>query len=92
MSVEQIRVGGDNFGYVIYCERSKEAALVDPGMDASKVLQFIELKKLKLINYLLKFFSFILIVSATTERMPSRKNRLYPEIAPSESTENPIIL
>lgn len=49
MSMEQIRVGGDNFGYVIYCERSNEAALVDPGMDASKALRFIELKKLKLL-------------------------------------------
>ncbi len=49
MSPEQIRVGRDNFSYVIYCPESREAALVDPGFDASKALAFIDSKKLKLL-------------------------------------------
>ena len=35
MSVEQIRVGQDNFSYLIYCERTKKSAIVDPGFDGS---------------------------------------------------------
>lgn len=34
--IEQIRVGHDNFCYLIYCERTLIGAVVDPGMDASK--------------------------------------------------------
>ena len=42
MSVERIRVGRDNFSYLIHCPSSKKAALVDPGMDASEALDFID--------------------------------------------------
>ena len=35
MTVEQIRVGQDNFSYLIYCERTKKSAIVDPGFDGS---------------------------------------------------------
>ena len=38
MVVEQIRVGKDNFSYLIYCQSTKEAALVDPSYDAAKAL------------------------------------------------------
>ena len=38
MIVEQIRVGLDNFSYLIYCGRTKKAVLVDPGYDATKAL------------------------------------------------------
>lgn len=49
MAIEQVRIGSDNFSYVIYCENSKEAALVDPGFDASRALDFINNNKLKLL-------------------------------------------
>lgn len=41
MGIEQIRVGYDNFSYVIYCPTHKKAAIVDPGFDVTKSLQFI---------------------------------------------------
>ncbi len=48
MAVEQIKVGFDNFSYIIYCPVHKKAAIVDPGFDAIKILQFIALKELTL--------------------------------------------
>lgn len=48
MALEQIRVGYDNFCYVIYCPVHKKAALVDPGVDATQALEFIALKNLTL--------------------------------------------
>ena len=39
MAVLQIKVGQDNFSYIIYCERSKKAAIVDPGFDGSVPLK-----------------------------------------------------
>ena len=48
MSIEQIRVGFDNFSYVIYCPEQKRAAVVDPGFDATKILQFLSSKHLML--------------------------------------------
>ncbi|MGA1848195.1 MAG: hydroxyacylglutathione hydrolase family protein [Thermoplasmatota archaeon] len=41
MVVRQLRVGTDNFSYLIHDPLSHEAALVDPGMDASKALGII---------------------------------------------------
>lgn len=49
MPVEQIRVGRDNFSYVIYCGREKKAAIVDPGTDASQALDFIASNGLELL-------------------------------------------
>lgn len=49
MAVEQLRVGRDNFSYLIFCDSSKKAALVDPGMDASKALDLIESNALDLV-------------------------------------------
>jgi len=49
MSVEQIKVGNDNFSYVIYCPDTKKAALVDPSFDAAKAIEFIEENDLDLI-------------------------------------------
>ncbi len=46
--IEQIRVGFDNFSYVIYCPAQKKAAVVDPGFDDTKNLQFLSLKNLTL--------------------------------------------
>ena len=41
MAVEQIIVGHDNFSYLIYCEKEKLAALVDPGSNASQAMGII---------------------------------------------------
>lgn len=48
MTVEQIRVGFDNFSYIIYCPKRKKTAIVDPGYDASKLLEFISSNTLEL--------------------------------------------
>ncbi|VVB60223.1 Hydroxyacylglutathione hydrolase [uncultured archaeon] len=48
MAIEQIKIGFDNFSYVIYCPVTKKAAIVDPGLDSAKILQFIASKKLTL--------------------------------------------
>jgi glyoxylase-like metal-dependent hydrolase (beta-lactamase superfamily II) len=48
MSIEQIRVGVDNFSYIIYCEQTNKAALVDPSFNAAVALEFISEKKLSL--------------------------------------------
>jgi hydroxyacylglutathione hydrolase len=48
LAIEQIKIGFDNFSYVIYCPINKKAAIVDPGLDATRTLQFIASKKLTL--------------------------------------------
>ena len=48
LAIEQIKVGFDNFSYVIYCYSKKEAAIVDPSFDATKALEFISSKNLQL--------------------------------------------
>ncbi len=48
MTIEQIRIGFDNFSYVIYCQKTKKAAIVDPGYDSSKVIEFISSNNLEL--------------------------------------------
>ncbi len=39
--IEQMLVGHDNFSYLIYCEETKLAALVDTGYDASQAMKRI---------------------------------------------------
>jgi len=46
--IEQIRVGHDNFCYVVYCPVHKKAAVIDPGFDATKSLQLLASKNLML--------------------------------------------
>jgi len=41
MALEQLRIGSDNFCYVIYCPTQKKAAVVDPGFDATPALRFL---------------------------------------------------
>jgi len=41
IAIEQIKVGFDNFSYVIYSNKNKEAVIVDPSFDASDALKFI---------------------------------------------------
>jgi len=48
LAIKQIKIGFDNFSYVIYCPINKKAAIVDPGFDATKTLQFIKSNKLTL--------------------------------------------
>jgi hydroxyacylglutathione hydrolase len=48
VAIEQIRVGFDNFSYVIYCPVQNKAAVVDPGFDAVSILQFLDSKTLVL--------------------------------------------
>lgn len=48
MAIEQIKVGLDNFSYIIYCPITKKAAIVDPSFDAFKTLKFISSKELDL--------------------------------------------
>jgi len=49
MTVDQIRVGTDNFSYLIIDNINKKAALVDPGMDAEEALRRIDEGGLELI-------------------------------------------
>ncbi len=48
MALEQIRIGYDNFCYVVYCPIHKKAAVVDPGFDGRKPLQVLTEKNLTL--------------------------------------------
>ena len=48
MSIEQIKVGFDNFSYVIWCPNTLKAAIVDPSFDSSLALRFISKKNLDL--------------------------------------------
>jgi glyoxylase-like metal-dependent hydrolase (beta-lactamase superfamily II) len=48
ITIQQIKVGNDNFSYIIYSPATKKAALVDPSFDASKALDFITDNKLTL--------------------------------------------
>ena len=48
MTIEQIKVGWDNFCYVIFCPQTKKAAIIDPSFNASKAIKFIGSNNLKL--------------------------------------------
>jgi glyoxylase-like metal-dependent hydrolase (beta-lactamase superfamily II) len=48
MVIEQIKAVFDNFSYIIYCSKNKDAAIVDPSFDATKTLDFISTNNLKL--------------------------------------------
>jgi len=48
MTIAQIKVGYDNFSYLLSCEKQRKAAIVDPGYDAKKLLMFISQKNLTL--------------------------------------------
>jgi glyoxylase-like metal-dependent hydrolase (beta-lactamase superfamily II) len=49
MPVEQIKVGLDNFSYLIFSPSTKKSAIVDPGFDASPALRCISSKNLELL-------------------------------------------
>jgi hydroxyacylglutathione hydrolase len=46
--IEQIRVGFDNFAYLVYCAVQRKAGVVDPGFDAEKILKELASKNLQL--------------------------------------------
>ena len=48
MAIEQIKVGFDNFSYIIYCINSNNAAIIDPGYDSSKLINYISRQRLNL--------------------------------------------
>lgn len=48
LTIEQIKVGFDNFSYIIFCPIRRKAAIVDPGYDASAALEFIQSNNLQL--------------------------------------------
>lgn len=52
MPIEQIKVGYDNFCYVIYCRTQRKAAVVDPGCDAAAILAFLTSNNLS-VDYIL---------------------------------------
>ena len=41
-------MGFDNFSYIIYCQKTNKAAIVDPGFNTSKLLKFISSNDLEL--------------------------------------------
>jgi len=49
MIIQQIRNGIDNFSYLIYCEKTGKAALVDPGTNASECMKEIGKANLELV-------------------------------------------
>ena len=56
MIFEQLKVGHDNFAYLIADERSGEAALIDPAFEPEKILCSLKIKNLKL-KYLINTHS-----------------------------------
>ena len=48
MPIEQIKIGFDNFSYIIYCSKTSKAAIVDPGYDVLNLLEFLSSNKLRL--------------------------------------------
>ena len=47
MAIQQLKVGYDNFSYVVYCQSTKKTAIIDPGHNAITVIEFIKNNKLK---------------------------------------------
>lgn len=56
MTINQLKVGYDNFSYIIYDQISKKAAIVDPGFDSSKTLDFISSSNLELVYIILTHY------------------------------------
>lgn len=48
MAIEQIKVGFDNFSYIIYCPITKKAGIADPGFNSERALDFISSNDLEL--------------------------------------------
>ena len=48
MEIKQIRIGSDNFSYIIYSKKNNLAAIVDPGFEPEKAIDFIKNNNLTL--------------------------------------------
>lgn len=72
MVLEQLRVGFDNFSYVLHCPIHKKAAIVDPGFDAKKLMQFLKENR-----YSLDFVILTHYHSDHTAELPYLK-KMYP--------------
>lgn len=46
LTIKQLKVGFDNFSYIIFCPSTNKAAIVDPGYDYNKLIDFISSKNL----------------------------------------------
>jgi len=78
--IEQIRVGLDNFSYVIFCPVQKKAAIVDPGFDATPALQIITSNNL-LLDYIILTHHH---TDHTAEVKPLKKRYLAAHIVASK--------
>ena len=86
MVIEQILVGHDNFSYLIYCQETKLAALVDSGYDASSAMKQIDDLNLNL--------KFIINTHGHRDHTASNdrvKNTYKCQIIVSSAAENPDI-
>ena len=48
MTIEQIKVGFDNFSYIVYCPVTKKTAVIDPSYNVSKILDYLSSNSLEL--------------------------------------------
>jgi len=48
VAIEQVRIGIDNFSYIIYCQKINKAAIVDPGFNPSELIEYISSNYLEL--------------------------------------------
>lgn len=56
MKIKQIRIGSDNFCYIIYSEKQKFAAIVDPGFEPETPIEFIKNNNLTLIYVIITHY------------------------------------
>lgn len=80
LTIEQIKVGFDNFSYIIFCPIRRKAAIVDPGYDASAALEFISSNNLELEYIILTHYHGD--HSSASQRI---KNSIPSKIVASES-------
>ncbi|OGS40198.1 MAG: hypothetical protein A3K77_04030 [Euryarchaeota archaeon RBG_13_31_8] len=58
MAIKQLKIGPDNFSYIVYCPDKKDALIVDPSYDASKALDFIKQNNLILKYVIVTHYHF----------------------------------
>lgn len=56
MKIKQIKVGSDNFCYIVYSEKQKFAAVIDPGFEPDKSINFIKKNNLNLLYIILTHY------------------------------------
>jgi len=82
MAIEQLKIGLDNFSYIVYCSNEKEALIVDPSYDASKALDFIKKNNLKLKYVVITHYHFDHTEDITTIK------KLFPDVKIIASEED----